>query len=90
MGLAEESGEIPTWKSQDAKAEFARLVRASEREDQLITNRDEPVAVLVSKKRYDELTKKSGSLIEFFRAAPFPEADIETGRDKSFPREVDL
>ena len=69
MSLAEEFNHLPTWKSQDAKAEFSRLVRESSNQDQLITNREEPVAVVISKKRYDELTKKADSLLDFFRNA---------------------
>ena len=90
MNLAEEFDHLPTWKSQNAKAEFSRLVRESSNQDQLITNREEPVAVVVSKKRYDELTKKADSLLDFFRNAPLPEVEIEIERNKDLPREVEL
>lgn len=90
MSLAEEFDHLPTWKSQDAKAEFSRLVRECSNQDQLITNREEPVAVVVSKRRYDELTEKAGSLLDFFRNAPLADVEIEIERNKDLPREFEL
>jgi prevent-host-death family protein len=90
MDLAEDVSYLPTWKSQDAKARFPELVREAKYQDQLITNRKEPVAVLVSKKRYDDLTKKPNSLLDFFRSAPLSGIDIEFERSKDFPREIEL
>jgi prevent-host-death family protein len=77
------------WQTQKAKAEFSKLLRDSqEKGDQIITCRDEPVAVLISKKRYDKLMRQEGSLLEFFQKAPLPNVDIPTKRSRDLPREV--
>ena len=90
MSLIDENEGLPRWASQDAKAKLPDLVRKASRQDQLITKRDEPVAVVVSKKRYDELTKKSGSLLDFFKNSPLPEVEITIKRNKDLPREIEL
>lgn len=90
MEPAKEDYKLPTWKSQDAKASFSRLVKESRLQDQLITNREEPVAIVVSKKRYDELMKKNGTLIDFFKKAPLPGVEIEIERNLDLPKEIDL
>jgi prevent-host-death family protein len=77
------------WQTQKAKAEFSQLLRASqEKGDQIITCRDEPVAVLISKKRYDLLVRQESSLLEFFQKAPLPNVDIPIKRRKDLPREI--
>ena len=79
------------WQTQKAKAEFSRLVKeAQEKGDQMISNRQEIVAVLMSKKRYNALTKRPTSLLSFFKKAPLPDVDLEIERAKDIPREVDL
>jgi prevent-host-death family protein len=79
------------WQTQKAKAEFSKLLRASqEKGDQIITCRDEPVAVLVSKRRYDQLVRKESSLLEFFQNAPLPNVDLPAKRRKDLPRQIPL
>ena len=79
------------WQTQKAKAEFSKLLRASqEKGDQIITYRDKPVAVLISKKRYDQLITQEGSLLEFFQKSPLPNVDIPLKRRKDLPRDVTI
>lgn len=76
------------WPTQKAKTEFSRLLRDSQhRGDQIITTHNEPVAVLISKKRYDQLVRKENSgrknsLLDFFQKAPLPDVDIPIERNK--------
>ena len=79
------------WQTQKAKAEFSQLLRDSQKKgDQIITYRDEPVAVLVSKKRYDQLIRQENSLLEFFQKAPLPDVEISIKRRKDLPRKVSI
>jgi len=77
------------WQTQKAKAEFSQLLRDSQKKgDQIITCHNEPVAVLISKKRYDQLTRQENSLLEFFQKAPLPDLNIDIKRSKDLPRSV--
>ncbi len=77
------------WQTQKAKAEFSQLLRDSQKKgDQIITYHNQPVAVLISKKRYDQLTRQESSLLEFFQKAPLPDLNIEIKRSKDLPRDV--
>lgn len=79
------------WQTQKAKAEFSQLLRDSQQKgDQIITYRDEPVAVLISKKRYDQLIRQENSLLEFFQKSPLPNVDIPIKRRKDLPRDVTI
>jgi prevent-host-death family protein len=79
------------WQTQRAKAEFSQLLRDSQQKgDQIITYRNEPVAVLISKKRYDQLVRQESSLLDFFRKAPLPDVDIHIKRNKDLPRDVKI
>ena len=79
------------WQTQVAKAEFSRLIKAAlERGDQFISLRGEVVAVVISKNRYEALTKPKESLVEFFSKSPLPKVDLEIERSKDLPRESEL
>ncbi len=78
------------WQIQEAKAQFSQLIKNAEKEDQIVTQRGEPVAVVISKKRYDKLTKRPTALLDFFKNAPLPDADIEITRSKDAPRKGEL
>lgn len=90
MSLKEEYHPLPVWRSQDAKAEFSRLVRESNNQDQFITNGEQAVAVVISKRRYDELTQRPGALLDFFKNAPLPEVGIGIQRNQDLPKEIDI
>jgi antitoxin Phd len=79
------------WQLQDAKAHFSHLVNLVETGESIrITRRGHEVAVLISKKRYDQLTKKKDSLLNCFLSAPCPELDLDISRSKELPRNIDL
>lgn len=68
-----------TWKLQRAKAHFSELIQKAINEgDQVIANRDEAAAVVISKARYDNFMTPDKSLIDFFYSAPYPEIDLDT------------
>lgn len=79
------------WQIQEAKAKFSQLVEdATIKGYQTITKQGEPVAVLLSKKEFDEITQSKTSLLKFFRAAPCQEIELNIQRSKDLPRELDL
>lgn len=81
---------LQKWQIQDAKAKFSQLINSLEKGDQFITYRGDLVAVVVSKKRYDELTTANGTLLDFFKSSPLQDVDLEIERSRDFPREVNL
>ncbi len=79
------------WQTQTAKAQFSSLIKAALKDrDQFITVRGEQVAVVMSKKRYDELTKPAGSLLDFFKNAPLQDIEIDIERSDDLPRDISL
>ena len=79
------------WQLQSAKAHFSHLVDLAEKGEPVrITRRGHEVAVLISRKRYDQLTKKKSGLLDCFLSSPYPELDLDISRLKELPREVDL
>lgn len=79
------------WQIQEAKAKFSEVIEnANEYGFQTITKNGEPIAVILSKKEYDQMTLPKNSFIEFFRDAPYPEIELESIRSKDLPRKVNL
>ncbi len=79
------------WQLQEAKAEFSCVIESAVKNGyQTITKRGEPVAVILSKKEFDRLTKPRTSLLNLFRFAPYPELELSCIRQKDMPREIDL
>ncbi len=83
---------MQTWQLQNAKARFSELVKhAADQGPQEITVHGQPVAVLMSREMFDQLSNNSASLVDFMRQSPlYALDDIVFERDKSLPREVDL
>ncbi len=82
---------LSTWQIQEAKAKFSQLLRAVvDQGDQFITFRGEEIAVVISKKRYDELIKPTGSLLDFFKSAPLQDVDLKIERKRDLPRDFSL
>ena len=80
-----------TWQVQEAKAEFSALVSAAEKAGpQAITKHGRSVAVVLSQKDYEQLTRRPKvPLLEFFANSPLAELDLE--RDRSdFGRDIEL
>ena len=79
------------WQIQEAKAKFSQVVEeATKRGYQLITKKGEFVAVILSKKEFDKMTKPETTLLDFFKSSPFPEIELDIKRSKDLPREIDL
>lgn len=83
---------MQTWQIQEAKARFSELVKLAETEGpQDITLHGRPVAVLVSKRTFDQLSGSGQSLVEFMRRSPLYGLDeIAFERDNSTTREIAL
>lgn len=79
------------WPLQDAKNRFSALVKAAEKEGpQVITVRGQEKAVLLSNEDYQRLTRRQGSLVDFFQHSPWAETDIDISRAKDTGRDVEL
>ncbi|GHV13930.1 antitoxin [Fibrobacterales bacterium] len=82
---------MQTWQLQEAKAKFSDLVRQTVHSPQTITVRGEPVAVLLSIKKYRSITKPRQNLCDFLQSSPLADVNIDLSRDQSANiREVDL
>jgi antitoxin Phd len=79
------------WQIQEAKAKFSQLVEdANIKGHQTITKQGEPVAVILSIKEFDKITQPKTSFLNFFKAAPCQEIELNLERSKDLPRELDL
>ena len=79
------------WQIQEAKARFSQLVEdANMKGYQTITKQGKPVAVILSQKEFDKITQTKTSLLNFFKAAPCQEIELDIQRSKDFPREFEL
>lgn len=79
------------WQLQDAKAHFSHLVNLVEKGACIeITRRGHEIAVLISKKLYDQLTTKKKSLLNCFLSAPCPDLELDLSRSKELPRDIEL
>jgi len=79
------------WQMQEAKAKLSEVIQAAGKgKYQIITKNGEPIAIILSKKEFDKITRPQTSLIDFFKAAPCPEVVLDIERAKDAPRGVDL
>ena len=84
---------MQSWQMQTAKARFSELVKhAAQEGPQEITLHGQSVAVVVSRKLFDQLSGNEQSLVDFMRASPLAgRDDIALERDRgpgSLPREI--
>ena len=81
-----------TWQMQAAKARFSDLVqRARQEGPQEITVHGRPVAVVLSREMFDQLSGGDLSLVDFMQRSPLHDLeDIEFERDHSPGREIAL
>jgi prevent-host-death family protein len=81
----------PSWQLQEAKSRLSRVVDHALREGpQTITLRGKPAVVVVSFEEFQNLTRPSTSLREFFRESPLHDTDLDLERSKDVTREVHL
>lgn len=79
------------WQVQEAKAELSALIKAAQEVPQIITRHGEPVAVVLSHAKYDQLRQNEGvrqSLFSFLRS--WPEFEIPERDRSDFERDVNL
>ena len=81
-----------SWQIQEAKAKLSEVIKCSESEGpQWITLHGQPVAVVMTRALFDQLTGNEHSLVEFMRQSPlFGLEDVSLERDHSLTREVSI
>ena len=79
------------WQIQEAKQRFSEVLRGAEAGDpQVVTRHGREVAVLIDITAYRQFHGKSPGLMEYLRAEPQIDDDLDIERDGSLPRDVDL
>ena len=68
------------WQLQEAKNRFSEVIKMAANSPQSITLRGEPVAVIISIKSYEKLTKPKKSLVEILKSAPESLENLELPR----------
>jgi prevent-host-death family protein len=81
-----------SWQIQEAKAKLSEVIKCAESEGpQGITLHGQPVAVVMTRALFDQLTGNEHSLVEFMRQSPlFGLEDVSLERDQSLTREVSI
>lgn len=79
------------WQMQEAKAKLSEVIQyAVKSGPQEISVRGTPTAVVLSSKRYIELTKPKMSFVKLLKQSPLFGIDLDLKRDKTPCREVEL
>jgi prevent-host-death family protein len=79
------------WQLQEAKQRFSELVRAAAAgEPQVVTKHGQDVAVVIDIAEYRRLRGDPVSFLQFLRAEPLLDADVDLVRQGELPRQVDL
>jgi len=81
------------WQVQEAKQRFSEVLRAAEAgEPQIVTKHGEEVAVVIDIAEYRRLRGEQVELMEYLRADPVDDVDLddEIDRPRELPRDVDL
>ncbi|MFI5343910.1 MAG: type II toxin-antitoxin system Phd/YefM family antitoxin [Chlamydiales bacterium] len=82
---------LKKWKLQDAKNHFSEVVECAINEGpQEVTKRGEHAVVILSFTLYQELSKPKEDLVSFFRNSPFYGIELDLGRRKDSPREIEF
>jgi prevent-host-death family protein len=78
------------WQVQEAKAELSAVIKAAQKEPQVITRHGEPVAVVLSYAQYDGLRSREmrPRLFDFLRT--WPEFEVPERDRTDFGRDVTL
>jgi prevent-host-death family protein len=79
------------WQVQVAKQRFSEVLRAAESgEPQIVTKHGEEVAVVIDIAEYRRLRGESMSFMDYLRAEPVADAELEVERQRDLPRDIDL
>ena len=69
------------WQLQEAKSKFSQVIDlAIDEGPQIVTRHGAEIAVIISFRTFQNLTKPNTSLIEFFRQSPLVECEIDLTR----------
>jgi antitoxin Phd len=80
-----------TWKLQDAKSQFSKLVdEALHHGPQWVTRRGKDAVVIVSVKEYRDLTSHKPTFKEFLLDCPTLDEPLDIDRSKELPRSIAL
>ena len=79
-----------TWKLQDAKSQFSKLVEeALHHGPQYVTRRGKDAVVIVSVREYEALTSHTPTFKEFLLSCPTLDEPLDIERSKEFPNSPD-
>ncbi len=82
---------VQQWQLYEAKNKFSELIdKALAQGPQVVTRRGKEVVVVLSTEEYRRLRKTEPSLVDFFRRSPLAGVELDLGRDKTLPRDVEL
>jgi antitoxin Phd len=82
---------MPTWKLEDAKNQFSRVVReAMTGKPQRVTRGGRDAVVIVSAEEYDRLARPKVDLVDFLRESPLAEVDLDLKRPRDLGRDLEL
>lgn len=80
-----------TWKLQDAKARFSKIVEdALKIGPQFVTRRGQKAVVVMSTEEYENLISNKPSFKEFLLSCPKMDNDFEFERQKDYPRSLEF
>lgn len=79
------------WQLQEAKNRLSEVVRKARKDGpQFITVHGADAVVVVSTDQYRKLSRRKGTLTEFFRRSPLVGVELDIGRRADPGRAVDL
>jgi antitoxin Phd len=79
------------WQLQEAKNQLSELVRKARKDGpQVITVHGADAVVVISTDQFRNLSKRKGTLSEFFRRSPLVGVKLDTSRVKDMGRKIDL
>ena len=79
------------WQVQEAKQRFSEVLRAAEGgEPQVVTRHGQEIVVVIDIEAYRRLHGGPASLMDYLRAAPHLDENLEIERSRDLPREIDL
>ena len=83
---------MQAWQMQDVKARLSEVIKLAEHDGpQEITLHGRPVAVLLSRSAFEELSGRNRSFVEFMRNSPLYGLDeLEFERDQTVTRDISL
>ncbi|MCJ8502428.1 type II toxin-antitoxin system Phd/YefM family antitoxin [Desulfatitalea alkaliphila] len=79
------------WQLQEAKNKFSQLVEKARLEGpQYVTKHGKESVVVLSVEEYRKIVKPKSNLVQFIQRSPLSRTSIDTERDKSVSRDIEL